>query len=361
MKPDRPLIVLATDSAVPSGVGAHMLTLATTLSSTHDIALVFPSNNCAARFIHRGIEAGFEIVPLDDALTGWLKARRPAILHVHAGIGWEGHELVEAGWNAGIPIVRTEHLPYLLTDTKQKSRHRLAANLAETLVVVSDAAAESYRAEGFARIVTIQNGIEAPVARRARVEMRAALSLPSEARVAITVARFTAQKGYDCLLRAAAEASQQVPHLVFLLVGDGPEREAMQTLAASLNLFNVAFFGERLDVPDLLCAADLFVLPSLFEGLPLVVLEAMALALPVVATRIGGTVEALGTDHPFLVPAADSSRLAAAIVTALTDEAASQLAGIEGRKRFEKRFTAARMGQETASLYRATSERTGLT
>ena len=139
------------------------------------MALVFPSNDCAARFIRRGIEAGFEIVALDDDLTGWLKARRPAILHVHAGIGWEGHELVEAGWNAGIPIVRTEHLPYLLTDTKQKSRHRLAANLAETLVVVSDAAAESYRAEGFARIVTIRNGIEAPVARRARVEMRAAL------------------------------------------------------------------------------------------------------------------------------------------------------------------------------------------
>ncbi|GLS30774.1 Glycosyltransferase involved in cell wall bisynthesis [Mesorhizobium albiziae] len=360
MTRDRPLIMLATDSAVPSGVGEHMLTLATTLSSSHDIALVFPSNNDAARFISRGSEAGFEIIALDDAFAKWLKARRPAILHVHAGIGWEGHELVEAGWNAGIPTVRTEHLPYLLTDTKQKSRHRLGASLAETLVVVSDAAAESYRAEGFNRIVTIRNGIDAPVGRRTRVEMRAALSLPSEARVAITVARFTAQKGHDCLLRAAAEVSRQMPHLVFLLVGDGPDRQAMQTLAASLDLSNVAFIGERLDVPDLLCAADLFVLPSLFEGLPLVVLEAMALALPVVATRVGGTVEALGTNHPFLVPAADPSRLAAAIVTALADEAASRVVGIEGRKRFEKRFTAARMGQETASLYRATNERTCL-
>jgi glycosyltransferase involved in cell wall biosynthesis len=355
MTGDRLVIVLATDSRVPSGVGEHMLTLASALSSTHDMVLVFPFNDHAARFIDRGRQAGFETVALDEAFAGWLRTRRPAVLHVHAGIGWEGHDLVEAGWNAGIPVVRTEHLPYLLTDPAQQSRHRMAANLAESLVVVSEAAAESYRAEGFTRIVTIRNGIDPPVVHFARDQTRAALSIPDISRVVITVARFSAQKGHDCLLHAAEEVSQQMPQAVFVLVGNGSEREAMQTLTASLDLSNVAFLGERADVPDLLAAADLFVLPSLFEGLPLAILEAMALGLPIVATRIGGTMEALGSDHPFLVPAGEPCPLAAAIVTALADEAASRTIGIRSRQRFEERFTAARMGRETASLYRATS------
>jgi len=349
----RPLIVLATDSAVPSGVGEHMLTLARALSCAHEVALVFPSRDDGGRFMSRGREAGFETAALDEAFAGWLTKRRPIILHVHAGIGWEGHELVEAGWSAGIPVARTEHLPYLLTDPDQKSRHHIATGLAETLVVVSDAAAKSYQAQGFTRIVTIRNGIDTPIVRSPRERTRAALCVPEGSPIVLTVARFTPQKGHDCLLRAAKEVARRMPHVVFLLVGDGPELKATRMLAASLELSNVAFLGMRADVPDLLGAADLLVLPSLFEGLPLVVLEAMALALPVVATRIGGTVEALGERHPFLVPAGEPLPLAAAIIAALADEKATKAVGIEERERFEARFTAARMGQEMASLYRA--------
>ena len=178
---DRPLlIVLATDSAVPSGVGEHMLTLAGALSSTHAVVLAFPTEGDGARFLDRSDAAGFETIALDENFAGWLETRRPAILHVHAGIGWEGHELVRAGWIAGIPVVRTEHLPYLLTDPDQKSQHRMAASLADALVVVSDAAAESYRAQGFAHIVTIRNGIEAPLQRDGPAhETRAALASPT--------------------------------------------------------------------------------------------------------------------------------------------------------------------------------------
>jgi glycosyltransferase involved in cell wall biosynthesis len=357
MTEDPHLIVLATDSAVPSGVGEHMLTLAGVLLPAHAVVLAFPPHGDGPRFLARAAKSGFEAIALGEHFAGWLRTRHPAVLHVHAGIGWEGHELVEAGWNAGIPVVRTEHLPYLITDPEQKTRHRMAADLADRLVVVSDAAAASYRAEGFARIVTIRNGIDAPVARRARSETRAALRIADETRIIITVARFTAQKGYDSLLQAAAAVSHQLPHTVFLLVGDGPQEKAMRRLATSLNLSNVAFMGERADVPDLLAAADLFVLPSLFEGLPLAVLEAMALALPVVATRIGGTVEALGQDHPYLAPPDDPSLIAAAIIAALSDRAGSRIVGVRARQRFEERFTAARMGREISTLYRATIER----
>ena len=354
---DRHLeIVLATDSAVPSGVGEHMLTLARALSSTYAVALAFPIEGDGARFLDRSRAAGFETIALDENFAEWLKTRRPAILHVHAGIGWEGHELVRTGWMAGIQVVRTEHLPYLLTDPIQKSRHRLAAKLSDALVVVSDAVAESYQAQGFANTITIRNGIETPLTRGARSETRAALDVVDEARIVITVARFTAQKGHETLLHAAVEVSRQLPNVVFLLVGDGLEREAMVELAASLDLANVSFLGERVDVPDLLAAADLLVLPSLFEGLPLVVLEAMALGVPVVATRVGGTAEALGEDHPFLVPPDSPSSIASAIVAALRDEAGSRTAAIRGKQRFEERFTATRMGEETARLYRAMTD-----
>ncbi|WP_274630895.1 glycosyltransferase [Arvimicrobium flavum] len=358
---NTPLIVMATDSMVPSGVGEHMLTLAGAISSTHEVALAFPPHGDGVRFLVRGDAAGFETVALDEAFPKWLTARRPAILHVHAGIGWEGHGLVEAGRIAGIPIVRTEHLPYLITDEQQKSQHRMAAGLADTLVVVSDSAAESYRAEGFDRLVTIRNGIDTPIVRHPRGDTRETLALPDNARLVITVARFAAQKGHDCLLHAAAEVTRQIPHVVFLMVGDGPERETMQALTASLKLANIAFLGQRADVPDLLAAADLFVLPSLFEGLPIVVLEAMALALPVVATRIGGTLEALGSDHPLLVPAGSPYSLAGAIVAALANGPGSRTVGIRGRARFEQRFTAARMGRETAALYQAMRKRVCLT
>ena len=358
MTDDRLPIVLATDSAVPSGVGEHMLTLAGALCATHEVALAFPSRGDGVRFLARAGEAGFETHALgdDEAFARWLGLRRPAILHVHAGIGWEGHELVEAGWLAGIPVLRTEHLPYLITDPEQQARHLMTVRLADALIVVSDAAAESYRDKGFSRVITIRNGIEMPAARCSRGETRAALAISDDTPVGLTVARFTAQKGHDCLLRAAAEVSRQVPRLHFLLVGDGPEREQMRSLAASLDLRNVTFLGQRPDVPDLIAAADLLVLPSLFEGLPLAVLEAMALDLPVVATRIGGTVEALGDDHPFLVPPGDPLRLAAMIETALADVDMLRLAASRGRQRFEERFTAVRMGRETAALYQSITE-----
>ena len=101
-----------------------------------------------------------------------------------------------------------------------------------------------------------------------------------------------------------------------------PPTAAIRARVARLGLGGVDFLGPRDDVPALMAAADLLVLPSDFEGLPLVVLEAMAARLPVVATRIGGVVEALGPDHPWLVPPGDARALAAALAAALDDPAA---------------------------------------
>ena len=356
---DGPLdIVLATDSTAPSGVGEHMLALAGSLRPRHRIVLAFPVAGGGQRFLARAVDAGFEVIVMDGdgaSLSKWLKNRPTSLLHVHAGVGWEGHGLAYAGWTANVPVVRTEHLPYILTDEQQITQHRLGVALVDRLVFVSKATAESFRAAGFhgERTSTIQNGIATPVTRRSRNETRAALAIPESDFVIVTVARFTVQKGYRHLLSAIQALGALGANACFLLVGDGPERCDMEALAESLGTnAKISFLGERDDVPDLMAAADLFVLPSLFEGLPLVILEAMALGLPIVTTNIGGTVEALGVDHPWLVGSADGSALAAMISTAIAD-AGRHAQGDRNRRRFAERFAIERMAAETAELYRS--------
>jgi glycosyltransferase involved in cell wall biosynthesis len=122
-----------------------------------------------------------------------------------------------------------------------------------------------------------------------RATVRKELDLASDSYVWITVGRLTRQKGFDLLIEAFNRLRRTVEMpSVLLFVGDGEEREALQKLAAGLVSEGVVkFLGQRDDVPNLLGASDAFVLSSHWEGGPLVILEAMAAGLPVVATRVG--------------------------------------------------------------------------
>jgi glycosyltransferase involved in cell wall biosynthesis len=355
---NAPLIVLATDSEIPSGVGEHMLTLALAIRDTYRVALAFAPSSEGACFLRRAVGHGFEAKPIGSnvAFSRWLKSASAAVLHVHAGIGWEGHGLANAGWMAGVPVIRTEHLPYLLTDAAQIDEHRLSVGLVQRLCFVSEATAESYRHAGFAgsSAAVVQNGIDEPSPTRSRAAIRMMLDIDDDNDMVITVARFTPQKNYPLLLAAARLVCERMPSARFVWVGDGPERAAIEERATAAGpQASITLLGERDDVPDLLMAADLFVLPSLFEGLPLVLLEAMALGLPVVATRIGGTREAIGDDYPWLVAANDTDALAGAIVHALSNPQERTRVGAANRNRFEQCFRAERMGRDMIELYRA--------
>lgn len=355
-------IVLATDSQEPSGVGEHMLTLGKALATDYDVTLAAPDHRAGLELLHRAAAAGLRIRSLDLGdpfdIRHWLGSVGEALLHVHAGIGWEGHDLVRHGKATGLPVVRTEHLPYMLTSPVQHAAYRAMLLNVDGRIAVSRAVYDSHKDQGGAPQVAICNGIFAGTPSVTRADKRRALGLDEQEILLLTVARFTPQKAHAVLVEAAPAVLQRFPRAKFALVGSGPDQDVVARRIAQSGLAeSFALLGHRNDVSDLLVAADLFVMPSLFEGLSLALLEAMAARIPVVATPIGGTLEALGSQHPFLAPPGDAAALAAAIIRALEQPELAQASASTVFQRFEERFTAQRMAAETSALYQTILQR----
>src|SRR5205823_13173952 len=145
------------------------------------------------------------------------------------------------------------------------------------------------------------------------------------------------------------------------LVGEGPGRPAVATDIRRLPAERAELVGARRDVPELLAAADLFVLSSRSEGLPISVLEAMAAGLPVVATNVGGMPEVVvNGETGFLVPPAEPRALAEAVGRLLLDPELRQRFGAAGRRRAERRFDVARFHRAHVRLYCRELELRGL-
>jgi len=172
--------------------------------------------------------------------------------------------------------------------------------------------------------------------------------------VLIVVAKLMEQKGHVFLLRALPPLLERYPDLHVLLVGDGPLRGALTAMIAGLQgRARVHLAGNRGDVSDLLAASDLFVLPSLWEGLPMALLEAMASGLPAVVTRVSGTAEVVvDGESGLLVPAGDIERLRAAIGMVLGDPDRARRMGRAARERVERSYSARAQAVRHSELYR---------
>jgi glycosyltransferase involved in cell wall biosynthesis/protein-tyrosine-phosphatase len=205
-------------------------------------------------------------------------------------------------------------------------------------------------------LVEIHNGLDfdnvAP--RRSRELVRQELRIDADAFVIGTVGRLTPVKDQATLLYAAQAARSQHPNLAVLVVGDGPLRHKLRALAADLGIDDACVFtGSRTDVYDLIAAADVFVLSSLSEGIPMSILEAMALGVPVVATAVGGVPEIFDeqcTGH--LVPAGDHEAIAAACLQLARDGISRQWMVARARRAARQRFSIDRSGQALADIYR---------
>lgn len=167
----------------------------------------------------------------------------------------------------------------------------------------------------------------------------------------ISVARFEAPKDHATLLQALARLPADSWQLQ--LVGAGPLLAQSRQLARQLGLTQIEFLGERQDVPALLQQADIFVLSSRSESLPVSVLEAMRAGLPVVATDVGGMSElVMARQNGYLVPAADSKALAEALSILISDSALRRHMGQQGAHLFRTQFTLSQQAEKLQLLYR---------
>ncbi|RKF14747.1 glycosyltransferase family 1 protein [Roseovarius spongiae] len=205
-----------------------------------------------------------------------------------------------------------------------------------------------------ARLHVIRNGIRlAPFDERLAAAAPEAADLPAGAPLILSVARLVWFKGLDTAIDAMALLRERCPEARLMLVGDGELRGPLAAQAAARGVADrVIFAGERTDVPALLKAADIFVLPSVSEGLPISLLEAMAARLPIVATRVGGIPELVrdGVTGALVAPG-DSAGFAAAIAAYLDDPEAMRAAGKAGRARLIAQFSQAAMVERTEALY----------
>lgn len=199
---------------------------------------------------------------------------------------------------------------------------------------------------------TLRTGVD--VARALRAEF----GVKPEHYLLGVVARLAPQKGHRYLLEALALAIQEEPALRLLVAGQGPLREQLEAQARQLGLgAHVIFAGWRSDVANIMAALDLLVLPSLWEGFGLVLLEAMALQKPVVATGVSAIPEVVEDGVTgLLVPPADPAALACAILQLARDRERGREMGRRGRLRLEERFTLDRMAQETEQVYLSLTE-----
>lgn len=208
------------------------------------------------------------------------------------------------------------------------------------------------------KIIKIYNGIETdyykPVGNEEmRYKIRREFAVNDSDILIASLGRLVWQKGFEYFLHAIPEILREIPDARFILVGDGPLRPELERLAVELGEGDkIIFAGYRSDVRDVLAALDIVVIPSVLEGFPMITLEAMAMAKPIVAAKIDGITEQI-TDgiNGILIPPKDSSAIAQAIIRLINDRESGKKLGLAARKRVEQEFSVEKMVSETEKVY----------
>jgi glycosyltransferase involved in cell wall biosynthesis len=344
-------LVIGGDVAGGQMVALHLALAAR--ESDDDVSFVSPS---AGPFVDLARRHGLavEIVPLGGALdiASLVRLTRSVrganILHTHAHFSLNALGRI-AGRLAGARVIAHMHIENVFRAGPGRRAQVLldnaTARLCAAIVAVSDATRANLIRQGYpaGRVVTIHNGVEpaAPVD-----PLRLA-----EGPIVLEVARLAPVKGQEQLIRALDRVDATAVLVGRDLEGDGRYEDELRRLAKDAR---VVFAGYRDDVPALLAGCDVFCLPSTIEGLPLVVLEAMAHAKPVVATAVGGTPElVVDGETGVLVPPGDVGALADALDGLLRDPRRAHRMGRAGLARVRAEFDAETLTARVLSLYSA--------
>jgi glycosyltransferase involved in cell wall biosynthesis len=306
----------------------------------HKVTCLFNGDQIVAQQIRA---LGIEVVDLGmtrpyrlDAL--WrlfrlLKRERPAILHC-----WLYHADIigrVVGRAASVPRIITSRRDVYIGGPQREWLKRLTASLDHKTIAVCEAARQAELRQANpdpTKVVAIYNGVEIgqfQYNNQSNETIRREFSIPVDAFLIGTIARLHPQKGHKQLLEAMRLLRQNHPQIYCLIVGDGALRTELEALSEALGLSDrVIFAGNRQDTPALLHTFDLFVLPSLWEGFPNVVLEAMAAGTIVIATNVDGTPELISDGETgLLIPPADPQAIVEAVSRLFQDrEQAAKMA-----------------------------------
>ncbi|HEY3734708.1 MAG TPA: glycosyltransferase family 4 protein [Streptosporangiaceae bacterium] len=260
-------------------------------------------------------------------LRGLLARSRPDVVHAHG---------LRAGALAAVALGASNQRPRLIVTvhnappeggaagTIYRVLEQVVARRADQVLCVSSDLESRMRrlgARNVARALVPAPAAGAGVSAETRAALRAELGAAGEpvpAPVVLAVARLAPQKGLDTLIQAAARWRDRDPAPVLAIAGTGPLQAGLAAQAAA-GLVNARFLGHRADVPALLAAADVVVLPSVWEGQPLIVQETLRAGRPLVATWVGGIPDLIGEGAAMLVPADDVRALSEAVLKVLDD------------------------------------------
>jgi len=361
-----------------AGAEAQVATAASHLARRGDVdlsAVLFNDGWLAAQLRTAGVD--LEIVDeqrhgaagIVSRIARFLRARRVDVVHTHRPKDNVLGSLAAA--MARVPhVVRTVH--GLTEPMDGWARVRYAAYeaidkaalwaRADRIVAVSRATADVLKQSGYKRsaVTTIHNGVDLAAIRahRPAAEVRAALGVPADAFLVGTAGRLTPVKGHEYLIRALQWMRPGEPSACTLIVGSGPEEPRLRALARSLGLERSCVFVDpaadrRASVYDLVAALDVFVLPSISEGIPMALLEALALERPAVASAVGGVPEiVVDRTNGLLVEPRHPRALADACLALARNRTWAQMLGIRGRRTVESSFSSERNGAALAAMYR---------
>ncbi|KAF1085502.1 Alpha-D-kanosaminyltransferase [Sporotomaculum syntrophicum] len=354
------------------GIGRHIITLVDGLQEEFDVTVACPQKSALEDKL-----AGENIKTLPLPLAGEVslekdyasfnilrKFMRQEQVHLAHAHGAKAALIARpAALCAGVPSIYTvhnsifnEHWPAWKNNIAAVAEHVLSWSTGYILTV-SNALGEEIRHRqkiSPAKIKVIHNGIQLSGFdhKGTKQNLKEEWNIPLDRTVVGTVARMAPQKGLSVLVKAAKQLIGKY-NVHFLIVGDGPLRGELeeQIRLSSINDY-FTFTGMLKDISQAYSSMDIFVLPSITEGLPLTVLEAMAFSLPIVATSVGGVPEIIESGEcGFLAPPGDHQALAAQIAGLLDCPAKRTEFSHKGRHRVQEKFAAAKMIEETKNIY----------
>jgi len=286
-----------------------------------------------------------------------IRQARPDILHCHLLEGcWYG---LPSGWLARVPI-RIAHLQncHWYLPLKLRLFDRFVFQFGHAALGCSKAVLKFYKEKmryPEQKLYLVYNGIDVNRFKDlpSKNEARQLLGLQQDEIVVATVASLTPQKGHEFLIRAIPKIVAAFPRVRFLFVGDGVLRSDLEFLANNLGVReHIQFMGKRFDVPKILAASDIFVLPSLWEGFGIALVEAGLSGIPAVASRIDGIVEVIEDGKSgILVPPKDTEALAEAILTLIQRPDLRHQMGRVAREVCLARFDISAIARYVLSIY----------